>query len=80
MPLAFAFRVSFASYHLATFNIHNHNKMSFTDVLRAATAPGPDQMIPGVVVMAANASGNKSCSYGVGRMTILTYYRQDCVL
>jgi hypothetical protein len=31
--------------------------MSFTEALKAATAPGPDQRIPGVVVMAADASG-----------------------
>jgi hypothetical protein len=31
--------------------------MSSTKALNAATAPGPDQRIPGVVVMAADASG-----------------------
>jgi hypothetical protein len=34
------------------------SKMAFGDVLKAATARGPDQKIPGAVVMAADASGS----------------------
>ncbi|KAL3255981.1 hypothetical protein ABHI18_007884 [Aspergillus niger] len=46
--------------------------MSFTEALKAATAPGPDQRIPGVVVMAADASGKIIFSEAEGQTSIDT--------
>lgn len=34
------------------------SKMAFSELLKAATALGPDQKIPGAAVMAADASGS----------------------
>lgn len=34
------------------------SKMAFSELLKAATAQGPDRKIPGAVVMAADASGS----------------------